>query len=692
MYKSFFTRRERTKREALWIEQTKLLSITDGLSLAYLEYKARAVFKSSVSPNRRQQSILPDTGEPWRWAKVGGAFYYDWDYIPSPTKNKCRFSTKDDLLDFLENEQSQAVFYETSSAIKFLMQDMRLGFYEFYQGYDRERREALVGAASLVAASVQWLRSSNYNIGKSKFWVDLGALVETEGLRYLPKNWRRLKDKVMEVYEGKAVYQVVVLPREGLKNAGMKYAEDKPQIIGWLLKMRVAELNYTDALIIRELRRLCYLTGKQVPSEGWFKGELAKPETKNLTIMRTGEKSRRLMNNRGYVPIETAVFAGDCWQMDATRFNTISHKGENGKECFMMIIVVRDVMSGDILGEHYDLSENRYGYMAALKMAVQATGYVPYELVTDRFPGYNTEEWEGVKSRLNAFGTKVTETSLATGKARTERWFGTLQTVFMAKSKYYYGEGIMSKRVYAHRSIGYLQKMKKTANAEGWDFDKSLKECEDIVESYRMTPYCEYSKKYSIIQETPRQLHDRSAKPHTVALEAWEVLTLFDTGKLLSLRGNMVKMTIAKADYVYFVDNEVALVHKQVMVYYDIEDLDSVYVWDKEGRNMLCEAKRQQNVQIYGPNADFEALGKVKAKVKDFEQLRKERLAAKVAEDVSDFDVLVAVNLSKVEQENIESRFVTSRMQEKKEEIIRHDEMELEEVEIDVAQLTRQRY
>lgn len=88
-----------------------------------------------------------------------------------------------------------------------------------------------------------------------------------------------------------------------------------------------------------------------------------------------------------------------------------------------------------ILGYSFDYVENSLGWLSAVRMAIQRVGHLPHRLVTDKFPGHNTEEISNFLKLIEKQGTTVIFTSAATGKARLERWFGTLQTVFMQCSE-----------------------------------------------------------------------------------------------------------------------------------------------------------------------------------------------------------------------------------------------------------------
>ena len=56
-------------------------------------------------------------------------------------------------------------------------------------------------------------------------------------------------------------------------------------------------------------------------------------------------------------------------------------------------------------------------------MAVENTGYLPYELITDRFPGHNTDEVKRLITHFKMLGVKVSITHKPTGKPHVERGF-----------------------------------------------------------------------------------------------------------------------------------------------------------------------------------------------------------------------------------------------------------------------------
>ena len=328
--------------------------------------------------------------------------------------------------------------------------------------------------------------------------------------------------------------------------------------------------------------------------------------------------------------MQNALFAGDCWQLDATRINMIAHaKGDKAKG-FLFIVAVRDVHSGDLLGYSFDYSENRWAVMNALKMAVQNTGYLPYELVTDRFPGHNTDEVKRIMNGLKHLGVKVTTTHRATGKAHLERSFSTLQTVFMQKSAYYYGEGVQSRRPYAHRSAEYLKEIQKQAAKAGFDLAAARHEALQVVESYRNTRLSDYSRKHPSLHKSPAELHQESQKPNVTRLQPHQISMLFGLKKKVTLKHNgQIRTEIQKAEYHYQVDDfEVQAHHKHVIMSYDLEDLDKVFLFKQRGDLLvyLCEAGQFRKPQPYGPGKETGDIAAAGLRLKGIEERKAKEL------------------------------------------------------------------
>ncbi len=621
----------------------------DGLHEEYFRVAARPRYRETVSEKKRTKDILPDTKKSWRYAKINGEWYFALANIPANYRSK--IPAIDKLLEQAKKNTKTAQITDIEPALTEALKARKNAFYRHFAGLKTEQADNLAAACAVAEKLIEEAENRGIKLNNMAFLADAEAALTKMQVRYLPINWRKLGEKLRECAE-KGVTEAIKLPRAGNSNS-LKF--DDPELVGWMMQMRSMGQNFSGAHIARKIRLMCQLCDKPVPSIRWFEMEFARPSNKFLTAAgRFGDRGRKGQMFKGYVPVQNALFAGDAWQMDGTRENFIGWLNGEGKEEHLFKIVVRDVHSGDILGTHYDTKESRWGYIAALKMAVNKAGYLPYQLVLDRFPGHNTEEWKLVQARMERMGVKVDYKHTAQGKAQLERWFETLQSVFAMDSEWYYGEGIMSGRASAHRSSEYLAAQRKKRNAAGWDFDRAWQESAAILDRYRSTKLSEYSRKHAEVDKSPKQLHDESEKPHVTRCDAWEYIALFGLEKEATIRGGMIKTEIRGLEYQFEVaDYEVVKNYRKVRIGYDLEDLDRVWLFEPEKSDaprFLCEATEIRAVQVFGPDADFAPLGKQKKRVADLKKRAAEELEA-IKSQASDVTHLLNGLSTKAEQE-----------------------------------------
>ncbi|MCD8270919.1 MAG: hypothetical protein LUD46_22525 [Parabacteroides sp.] len=84
----------------VWVSERFICNTLGRGMNEYLRTKGRLNYKASVSPCHRTKDILPATGKSWRYARIDGRFYYDYDYIPDrkDTQYRSRLGDKDILL------------------------------------------------------------------------------------------------------------------------------------------------------------------------------------------------------------------------------------------------------------------------------------------------------------------------------------------------------------------------------------------------------------------------------------------------------------------------------------------------------------------------------------------------------------------------------------------------------------------
>ena len=489
------------------------------------------------------------TTNSWKSEIINNMCYFLYNSLPRSTAAK--------LEDF-ETLNEKAV--ETHNYIYKIIETARL--YSF-KAFLKSMSEGEAVAMAIISEAARYISSRNISYRKSTFFKDLAHEIHLQNLKYLPTSWRNLRDKIESYANGTPQTEIVKAKNKGNQNRAILKPENDNFLLTWLLDLGASERNYSYAFIYRKIRNLCAQHGITSPSERWVTSFLAKPETQNIIHLKYGKNSRFNHKYRAYTPTQSALYAGDCWDIDGTRVNITDHEAvvldKNGNRVkvrkFLYTVVVRDVMSGLPIGWEYCHEESEIAVENALAMAVRNSMYLPYEIRYDRFPGHNTEKWQSIETELRRRGVVMSQTSKAEGKARTERWFGTLQSVFMAESQLYYGEGVKSTRPHAHRSKKYVQRMHQWALKNNFNFDAACNETDRIIENYSNAKYSDWSTKYKQIEKSPVQLHAECSKPNVTRIDKSDFCFLFCLKKEIAPANYMVKTQIENATYYYGIDD-----------------------------------------------------------------------------------------------------------------------------------------
>jgi hypothetical protein len=639
--------------QSVWLKQEYLLKALSTLTEDYLRIRCRPNYKKNK--------------QCWKFEKINGAFFYEYASIPNkaPTFYKSQLPTVYELTDAANDTTQDAPSVSMADVFNDYINNHFTTYLNLYTDCTFQQAAQLSKSAALIQGCIDYIVSNKVDVRKKHFWLQAAEYFRQQDYKYIPHNFRVLKAKVLSVMQGDSIKDAIKLPRQGNEN---RLTHTDEEIKSWVLQLRGMGENYTNAYIIRKIQYACEISGKQTPSERWIGTIMQQHNTKYLTALnRYGDNGRFAVMYKGYVPLQNALYAGDCWQIDGTRVNIISHKSTNAevvsRQEFLYIVCVRDVHSGDILGWSFGLAEDRWMYINALKMAVKESGYLPYQLVRDRFPGHNTPEYINFETDLTIRGVKITETSSATGKAQLERFFSTWQTVFMQDSAYYYGEGIRSTRPYAHRSEAYLKDIISKAKKDGWNFEDACNETEIMIDAYRSTQLCKYSRKHKMVEKSPIELHTDSEKPHVIKISSHQFTYLFGLRKELQLkRGGLLITEIQKYQFIYrCTDHKIVSKYDKVMIVYQMEDLSKVYLYevsDKPVKLFLGEAAEADQPQIYGANTSFDTLAKQIAIVKEMKEQQQQEYQYKVASGSDIVSLLKPTSTKKHQYNMVEDSFL----------------------------------
>lgn len=636
--------------KTLWVSQRLLCDCCD-VSEGYLS-KKRCEYKKTVEPYYHNRQILPDSGRSWRWAELNNTFYYAYPNIGNkyPTNYRSKLPALDELMDIYNTlTKNKGETNDFEARFKQALKEDYKNYLHCYNQCTQQQQANLAKYAAVLEASIQWIRENNINLNKYEFFGSLAGLIKQHAMPYAPENARVLKKKLQEIISGTSITEIAKLPRMGNSNSE-KY--DDEEVKAWVMQLRDMGANYTNQYIIQKIKDMCLLTTKPAPSTRWIGYVMQQHNVKYLTAQqRFGTDSRFGSAYKGHQRFANALFAGDCWQVDGTRINFIAHKNssntEDGRKVtqqqFLYIVTVRDVHSGDILGYHYTVNEDRWAVHYAVKMAAKNAGYLPYEIIFDKFPGHNSEEGSNFLKELENWGVIVTLSSNANVKPAQERFYGTLQTVFMQESILYYGQGIKSRRNYAHRSKEWVERTYKEANKMGFDFGDACAEATRVLEAYRNTAYSKWSRKHAAVHHSPAELHDISEKPNVRMLDAQDYWYLFGLKKVLPIKHQgLIESTVSKIEYRWrCTDYNIISNYSHVLVCYDYEDLSQIMIYEPSDsviKRFLGRVAEEKAAMRYGPQAEWKLINERDAKIKeldDYRQQEREYRKAANGEDIT---------------------------------------------------------
>jgi hypothetical protein len=372
----------------------------------------------------------------------------------------------------------------------------------------------------------------------------------------------------------------------------------------------------------------------------------------NMTTDRWSKAARQGQKFRSSVQIARAMHAGDCWMVDGTRFNVAPFKSPDGTIKYLYWVFVMDVYSSKIVGSWFGYAENHEAYFYALKMAIKLNGYLPYEIRHDRFPGHNYEVTERMLATLNQHGCHTTNTTAATGKVYAERLIRTIQDVFMSKTKTYIGHGIKSTVDASRPAESHTKFLNKIAKNRIFE-DVEL-EARQVIDDYNATPINQYSKAFRNINLSPNQLILNGHTPNVREVDVVEIAQIFWFTKTCKIRNFKAMHEHRGEKYSYLLPREVELNYSEVVIRFDPDEVEKVYLFDPATDAPLGEGELESAVQLFGPYPEVEKL----AKRKQYDADRQTAIKSKLKEHqaVANIEDTIALSLgSHISKELVES-------------------------------------
>ena len=428
--------------QTIWLSQRLVMQMC-GVEKDYLDCKARPKFKKSIQKGYKYGDFLPNTGSAWRWGKVNGTFYYDYDCLPDrkPTHYRSKFGTKHELLQAYEALQSATVSNQQNQ-LKAMIQsqvntfidntDARYYMYDAMVGFNQKQAEQMATAKAWALWMTKQIENDNFKgLGinkKQDFYqvcTDILAPMELEGFRINSAAY--LRNKLNEFpTDLKEQLNFFISGKYGNDNAqivgkfplvdestGQIYQFDIHQAMMFHLYMNPggSSKEYIRTLWERDYCEDVQEFGLQPVAYRTFCHHLTRFNKSILTAKARHGEDYYKKHVQTYVTAERLQYAHSLFAGDGSGTINYKYKKANGKWSTMKlyVIFITDVSSRFIAGwaaapkgSHKETPEMT---KEAVKMAIENGGnQTMFEFISDNHGAFTSAE---SKSFLNLAFNKV---------------------------------------------------------------------------------------------------------------------------------------------------------------------------------------------------------------------------------------------------------------------------------------------
>lgn len=345
----------------------------------------------------------------------------------------------------------------------------------------------------------------------------------------------------------------------------------------WLLDAMSSGKKYGPTSIHRIICESCAEYGYKIPSLSWVKTNYYKM-LPLVCGLRNGN-DEWIYNELPYAGIARASAPGGQWQIDGWRLPFYMDGFKT-----LTIFAVLDAHSGKVVGYHVDRTENSETILKGLENAVNNTGTLPQEIVSDNHSFNQTKEADSLKEALERLGCKWTVTQNPRHKGIAERCFGTFGEKHCKQMYGYIGQGIRTRRANGRTSQELVDRYTRSGAFLTEDQIKLI--AVTLVDEYnsagtgreRISPDERYSGKENI----------------GITVDSVQRMSLFIRKGLYKVKRGQINISRAGVVYEYQLDAEqyMSLNNKTVAVRY--ADYDRIYMFDKETDAPLGSVPRKR--------------------------------------------------------------------------------------------------
>lgn len=178
----------------LWVSERYICNKLGDKMNEYLRMSGRKNYKKSVSPCHQSKDVLPATGKSWRYARINGQFYYDYDFIPNraDTQYRSRLGDKDSLLHAVDDVAAKSKEMTRKEAEEYVVrtvmgrqnsEDIRYYMFKEINGvckYNQDMSRQLAEALNWLRVAREMVKSKSFQmigINKQEEFFELCATI-----------------------------------------------------------------------------------------------------------------------------------------------------------------------------------------------------------------------------------------------------------------------------------------------------------------------------------------------------------------------------------------------------------------------------------------------------------------------------------------------------------------------------------
>lgn len=328
---------------------------------------------------------------------------------------------------------------------------------------------------------------------------------------------------------------------------------------------------------------------EKLPDVDTVRDFLATSEATNLTTLSTMGYQKFESRILGYLPLDRPKYPLSKVSMDGYYVQVICEDKELGAMSFVGFFI-QDNFS-DAIWCDFDDSENFKIIGRVWEDFLISNSYrFPYQVVCDKFTDTQTKCFPNLRKFIEDSGVIWDPNSDPKAKAKLERWFGTWQSVALSKIVGYRGEGIRSKRPFAHPSRDVLLVISKKDFLKGKNEVKRL--LKSSVDDYNKNAFFEGANAPFTVHRLKKPIHAKQLQPYHPAYFFWTKHQVTISGSMVIVREEKKRWYYRDTDFNFSLKNGT-----RVDVYHNPDDDKLAYIFEEGTDKFISSIRRHYSAQ-----------------------------------------------------------------------------------------------